>query len=191
MLQEKTEIPKPLYLTGNMNFISRIGGLSLKSKLIAELLRILTDASDTCLVWNLDDEIKWNLDDKMKYIETFRRLCRSCAKMANQLITLDIFQFPSCYLWDVDIESDFLIQQQAFLSATDSAPKRKSPISISWYILKQKEKKYLYMEELWDYMRLVRGLGRASICLQMTPPTTNEKKSWSISLSTYSIFFLI
>ena len=50
MLQEKTEIPKPLYLTGNMNFISRIGGLSLKSKLIAELLRILTDASDTCLV---------------------------------------------------------------------------------------------------------------------------------------------
>ena len=45
------------------------------------------------------------------------------------------------------------------------------------------------MEELWDYMRLVRGLGRASICLQMTPPTTNEKKSWSTSFSTYSIFF--
>ena len=120
------------------------------------------------------DEIYWN----------FSKALQILCKMANQLITLDIFQFPSCYLWDVDIESDFLIQQQAFLSATDSAPKRKSPISISWYILKQKEKKYLYMEELWDYMRLVRGLGRASICLQMTPPTTNEKKSWSTSLST-------
>ena len=58
-----------------------------------------------------------------------------------------------------------------------------SNINIMIYF-KTKREKYLYMEELWDYMRLVRGLGRASICLQMTPPTTNEKKSWSTSLST-------
>ena len=130
-----------------MNFISRIGGLSLKSKLIAELLRILTDASDTCLVWNLDDEIKWNLDDKMKYTETFRRLCRSCAKMANQLITLDIFQFPSCYLWDLDIESDFWFNNKHFslqqiLHQRENLQYQYHDILI--YLKKKREKKFIY-----------------------------------------------